>query len=754
MKLSHWMSLALCLALCACGSDDKEPADSKSGNDASATDAASTDDSAGGDGAGGTCGELPSCLDSNNVEDLGLCPKPVNEYACVSGCCEKKEVCKADSDCADKLGGALCPDKRFTCGCDTSTGACVQTVCAVDGDCGKDQVCIGGGCSAPPKASDLTAHLMRPYWLARPGDTADAATALGAQARSAGGLVDPNAKFTWTLKGDGFKLADGKLTAADKAGKATITAVVAGGKASAPATLWNLGPVKSGDNLRVVVVDEETAAPIKGKVVIVGLADQATPDKAQTADLDTGTASFKDIKWPADIHVIADGYDTVSVLRYKADKAGDLVISTRIQHYAKLAFDDKGKSIKDKSELIHGDVITGGITYSGQGEAALGITSVGVGSDLLLFNLDAVIGPSVERPFDETAPNLVNPNPGEPQDIPGGVSFFLGAPVVSSYMIAAPPGKRVMWSLSGKLGLNELLSQVSAIVAAVDDGLDVGKVVGVLLPYLSGFYSQVVMDVPFADTNAVASKVTEKQLAPDIPLGLYATVKPPVLPVVKEGQWADLMLILAGAMLPNGQLIPLGLSAGSDTSEKTDKPDGVVDGDQETPGNQDVELTYAPLHSGLRVGPSNYIVVTAAINVGGKGKKEGGSIVFSKVGPLAETISPEAFLPYAKTSSYDPKSRVVTISKVDAAHFYRVVMTGAKAQRWQVLLPKTVADKGITLPDLTTWGAKTDLGKAPKRALIGAFELRAARSFVELFKPDGLLDLVRLVKRTSFLDVH
>ncbi len=763
-----WLPLSLSLLLTACGTEDETKPDAGTSADSAGTDAtadvgadtggadASADVTAdGGVADAGGCGALPSCLNSKGQEDLGLCPTPASNYACVAGCCAAKVLCKSNADCTDKLGSSVCPDKRFTCGCDLGQGVCIQTVCGVDSDCATGSFCLGGGCSASPKAADLTAHLLRPFWVARPGDNGAAGTLLGVQARSAAGIVAPDATFTWKLDGDGFTIKDGELTATAAAGKATVVATVVGGKASAKAQLWNLGPVATGDALRVVVIDERGATPVSGKVVVVGLADQATPDQAQEAPLKDGVVSFKAVKWPVDVHVIGDTHDAVSVLRFTATGAtGDLVIATRLQHFADLAFDGDGKTIEKDTELIHGDVLSGKIAYSGQGEAALGITSVGVGSDLLLFNLDAIIGPSVKRPFDDKAPSMVNPTPGLPQDIPGGVSFLLGAPVVSSYLIAAPPGKHVIWSLSGRLGLNELLSQVSAIVSAVEGGLDVGKVVGVLLPYLSGFYSQVVMDVPFADKNAVGATVSEKDLAPDVPLGLFATMTPPKLPQVKEGEWSDLMLVLAGAMLPSGELVPLGLSAGSDTAEKTEKADGVVDGDPETPGNQDVELTYAPLHGGLRVGKNNHILVTAAITVAGGGKKEGGSIIFGEVGPLATTQTPGEFLPYPKTSTYDLKTRALTVSEVPGAQFYRTVLTGPKGVRWQVLMAKGMATKTVTLPDLMTWGAKADLGKAPKRVFVGAFELRTARTFVELFKPDGLIDLVRQVKRTSFMDVH
>lgn len=748
-----------------CGSEEGETKTDSAGtggdvaSDATASDAGGdTTTDAGQDAAGDTvadpCKGLPKCVDDNGIENLGLCPVPQSDYACTEGCCVKKEVCKADADCQGKLGTPLCPDDRFTCGCDLATGACIQTVCADDASCPAGTICDGGGCRKPPAAADLSAVLLRPMWVARPGDAGEAAVLLGAQARDAKGHVDPAAKFTWKLDGKGFSLDGGKLTAGNEAGKATVTAGVEGGKSGATATLWNLGPVGAGVALRVTVVDEDSHAPLSGKVFAVCGPAGATPTTAEVA-LTDGQVSFNAMPQPCAIHAVPDDHDAVSILGYDGQKAGvDLVIAARLRHYAKLAYDQDGKPIADETVLTHGDVVSGNVNYSGQGEAALGITSFGVGSDLLLFNLDAIIGPNVSRPFHPDAPSLVNPNPGEPQDIPGGVTFFLGKKVVESYVLSGPPGRRVLWSLSGKLPLSELLSQVSAIVGAVKDGLDVGKVVGVLLPYLQGFYSQVVMDVQLGDKSGVQTPKS-LDLTPDVPLGVYTEITPPALPKAGEGQWADLMLVIGGAMLPDGTMVPLGLAAGSDTASAEDTADGKVDGDQETPGDQPLELNSAPLHAGLRVGADNRVLVTAAINVGGSGKKEGGSIIFSEIGPLGDEAKPEAFLPYALATTWDASSHTLTLDKVEGAAFYRVVLTGAEGRRWNVLLPATVGGTAIPFGDGKAFGIDADLVDKPKRVFVGAFELRSSGVSLWSALADGtMLDLVRKTKRSSFIDVH
>jgi hypothetical protein len=709
-----------------------------------------------GDGAA-ACGALPSCLNDNGVEDLSRCPAPQSDYACQAGCCVVKQVCKSDADCAAALGGPLCPDQRFTCGCDVSSGACVQTVCQADGDCAAGQLCDGGGCKAPPAASSLQAVLWRTRWLARPGQSGAAAALLGAQARVVGGpddgAVDPNAALTWTLQGDGFTLADGVLTAGASAGKATITAQVAGGKASAPATLWNLGPLGAGVALRVTAVDEETLAPLTGKAYAVCDPAAATPTVVE-ADLGGGQAEFKGLSGPCDVHVVAPDHDLVSALRVDLAAPAELLLASRLRHFAALAFDGAGEPVAADWKLHRGGVVQGAIDYEGQGEAGLGITSFAIGSDLLLFNLDAIIGPNVQRPFHPEAPALVNPEPDKPQDIPGGVTFYLGKKVVESYVLAAPPGQRVLWSLAGRLPLSDLLSQVGAIVAAVDGGLDIGKVVGVLLPYLQGFYSQVVTGVTLADQSGVQTP-QQRDLNPSVPLGVGALVEAPALPVAGDGVWSDLVLAIAGALLPDGNVVPLGIAAGSDTAGDGVPADGVVDGDQEEAGDQPLTLNSAPLHSGLRVGADNRVLVTAAITVGGKGKREGGSITFSAPGPLAKTLKPEPFLPFALASTWQAETRALTVAAVPGATFYRVVLTGSEGRRWTLLLPPDQAGATLTLPDAKAWGADAALVDKPKRVFVGAFVLRDAAAGWSGALADGTFaDLVRRTARCSFVDVH
>lgn len=759
MKRLQWvMGAALwaaSLAAAGCGSDDtpaKTSADANSPADTSATDLATADtgttDSGGAD-SGSACGALPSCLNASGQEDLGLCPKPVSDYQCVQGCCAAKLVCKVNADCTAQLGiAAGCPNKDLTCVCDADSGECVQGMCASDAECAKGQVCSQGGCKAPLAVGDLSARLLRPVWIAKAGSSLDAVQGLGAQARDDKGNVKVDAEFEWTLSdGASFSLEGGTLKALDKAGKATISAKVKGSSkpASGKANLWNLGPMPAGKQLRVTAVDEFDSAPLNGKVVVIGLADQPTPAAAVVADLVDGQAVFAEVTYPADIHLIPKDHAPISVLRYKAGAPADLLLPSPLQHFAELEFDAAGAIVPAKTQVIHGDAVTGTVVYPGEGEASLGLTALAFGPQLLNFSVDSILGPNVRRPFDKDAPTFVNPDPGKPQEIPGGVTFSLGKPVVTHYVVAGAPGGHTVWTLAGRLALSGLLEEIGKIFDAVDGGLDIGKVVSVLLPYLSGFSSHV-GEIALGETLSSPIKLLAP-LEPKFPLLLKTQVTVPAMPKYAAG-WADLVFVIGGALMPAGEIVPLGLTAGADSQGKEDPADGKVDADLKEPGDQPLKLAVGPLHSGLQVGADNHVFVTAAVVLAEKGKKEGGSIILSAPKPVPGAYNPGEFLALPEGSSLVKATGKLKVAPVAGAGFYRVNVTGPEGQAWLVIVPEA---QEFQLPDLSAYGAKLTAATC-KKALVGAFELHKALTLQELVAPGGLNDLVRQVRRTSFTD--
>ena len=753
--------LACLTALLAshCGTSDIKP-DAAAAADGAATkpdvtvasDATTTTADTVSETAASSCGAATACLNPAGQEDLTLCPKPAANYDCVKGCCVLKFKCKTNAECAGKNGVEKgCPSSEFTCGCDADNESCVQTSCDSDGDCAKGLICSQGGCKPAIGDTGLVVRLLRPVWITLPNTSIEPVVGLGAQVSDGKGNVKQNAAVDFNLTASAaFKLEGGQLKASDTGGKTTLTASTKGSQPSNAATLWNLGALPAGKNLRVTAIDDFTWATLTGKVVVIGMADQVTPAAAMVADLADGQAAFADVKFPADVHLIGADHAPLSILRYDPKgKPAELVLPATLRHFAQLEFDAKGGLVKDKTKMIQGDAVTGSVDYPGVGEAMLGLTSLAFGPSLLNFSVDAILGPNVKRPFDDKAPTFVNPDPGKAQEIPGGVTFALGQPVVTKFVIAGPPGVHVVWTLGGRLGLTELLSEVGAIFESVQDGLDIGTIVSVLLPYLGGFSSDVQWNVKLGDTM-VEPLQSLPVIKPKFPLLLKCDVEIATLPKAAKG-WADLAFVIGGALMPIGEIVPLGLTAGSDSSGKEDPADGIVDGDADTKGNQPVGLSVAPLHSGLLVGSDNHVVITAAVVLAGKDKKEGGSIILGAPGKVGAKLAPGPFLDLPLGSSFDAKTATLTVNQVAGAHAYRATLTAAEGQQWQFVVPASWTGKAIVLPDLKSYGNEFPVAQT-KRAYVGALEFYQQMDVPQLVAPGGLDDIVRKVKRTAFTD--
>ena len=745
------------LALAACGSTPAAETDAES--DAAVD--VSTDT--------GVCAK--ACVTPQGQDDLSLCGD-MGKYDCVSGCCVAKFVCAVNADCAPRLGQPECPDTRFSCVCDANNGQCVQGQCVKDGDCATGQVCSQGGCIAAPASSGLHARLLRPALVGKPGQSVDLVGDLGAQAVDAKGNVVATAAFTFTVTGTGAPTpAAGKIALPDAAGDFTVTAQVTGGdgKDSNPSVIHDIGQPGAG-GIRVAAFDEETLAPLSGKLVIVDQSDAATPSAAQTITLVNGQGVVTKMIFPADIHIISPNHAPVSVLGYKPEGAiGDITLTAPLVAYADVALsdegtlvmgkiaDDTGKIVHQGTKLINEDAITGGLTYSGVGEASLGLTSLSFNNSLLSFSIDSILGPNVTRKFDKDAPTFLNP--GAYNQVPGGVTFGLGKPVITKYLLSGTPGKHKLWTLAGHIELATLYAQIGKVFDAIDGGVDIGKIVSVLLPYLSTFYSQVVFDVDFGAT--VTAPLHELDLNPQFPLLVHTVITPPKLPILGDGTYADLIFAIGGASLPSGDIVPLGLTAAADKNEKTDPSDGIVDGDPETAGDQTtLALSMAPLHSGLQFGAANHVIVSAAVVLEAKAAadgstkahKPGGSIQITDPGFAPATLTVGDFLPLPIGSTYDATAGTLKVAEVTGADFYRATLQGPEGASWLVMLPKAAIGNAIKLPDIHALGADQDYRATAKACNVGAYVLKTPQSVPALLNGTAMTDLLRNVRKTSFTD--
>jgi len=728
-------------------------ADTGGGSDVAPLDAAA-------DGGEQCSGGLPACKDpKTGGDDPALCPKPIADYACVAGCCTKKFKCSGDQDCLDKLGkiGFGCSDDRFNCACDLETGACHQTWCSTDIECPSGTICAAGGCKAAPDLATLKVVFLNPKWVAVPGQEVVAGEQLGAQAVDAKGVVRTDVELEWKLEGASFTLTDAKLKATDAGGEGTIEAQVKGvaQSLSAPAKLWNLGVVNKATKLRLAAIEEGTIAPVAGVFYVAASAD-ATPT---LIDAPKGVVELADVSFPTDIHFFAEGHQYVSIMGYEPAAGGgvaEVMLPAARTMYAKLSVDKEDTLVVKDSEFDGADVVKGKVNYPGtnaDGEAALGVTSVAFNQSLFNFNLDLIIGPNVKRYFDKDAPTFFDNS--KPSTIPGGLCFALGKPLLSTWWLAATPGPKLLWTLGGRLPLDVVLEKFGDLADQLQGGSDIdfGKIVSILFPFFKQFNSAITKDVPFLET--LTTPTLHVDVNPNYPLGLRATVAVPELPKLDDGQWADIAVMVVGAMLPDQSLVPLGLNAGVDKPNKEFVADGKADSDPNTPEIDPYEVGVAPLHSGTRMGAANYAVALVAATIGDNGKKEAGSAIMSDVGALqkAPYFDKAAFLPFANGSAWANAERKVTVKAVAGAHFYRVIFKAQKGHEWHVYLAKPV--NGLTLPNPNAWSASIDdRAKDPKDVVVNAFELRAATDLATALRPFVLGETVTRTRRTSFINVY
>ncbi len=777
MFQTRLLSLALAgglAALGACGTSSTADTDTAATDDVAAdtqvdvaADVSTTD--AGPDIA--VC--TKTCVTPQGQSDVSLCGS-MGKYDCVAGCCVALFTCASDKDCQGRLGQPECPDNRFTCVCDVPNGVCYQSQCLKDADCASGKVCSQGGCIAAPTTSGLHARLLRTVFIGKPGQTVNLAADLGAQAYDDSGNVASAATFTFTVKGTAAPTpAAGKIALPDTAGDFTVTAQVVGGdgKDSNPAIIHDIGKITAGV-LRVAAFDEETLTPLTGNLVVVGQSDAVTPDTAQTVALVNGQANVATLHFPADIHVFAANHAPVTVLGYMPEgTTGDITLTSPPVAFADVALsddgtlvfskivDDTGKIVHNGTKLINEDVLTGTIAYSGNGEAALGLTSLSFNNALLSFSIASILGPNVTRKFDKNAPTILNP--GSYNQVPGGVTFGLGSPVITKYLLSGTPGNHKVWTLAGHIELTAITADIGKIMDAVQGGVDIGKIVAVLLPFLSTFYSQVVMDVPFGTT--VSDPIHELDLNPQFPLLVHTAITPPKLPALGDGTYADLIFGIGGAMLPSGEIVPLGLTAAADKNQSSDPSDGIVDADPNTDGDQStLNLWMAPLHSGLQFGSANHVIVSAAVVLEGTTKdangkiltshKQGGSIQITQPDFAPATLTVGDFLPLPVGSVFSAADGTLKVVAVPGVDFYRVTLDGPNGTAWQIVLPASAIGTTIKLPNILALGADQDYRATAKDCTVGAFVLKAPQTVPALLNSALLTDLLRNVKMTSFTD--
>jgi hypothetical protein len=471
---------------------------------------------------------------------------------------------------------------------------------------------------------------------------------------------------------------------------------------------------------------------------------------------------------PYDVHIMAAENDWVSWFSLTPGTTLYLPLPKTI--YGKVVMDQAGATT-DETILRNTGIITGTpdfTTYAYEGTLEIVLTTTGLSSALFDFSLPVLLGSDVERFMDPDA-QIPRVDPTEQIDIPGGIVFNLLGPAIPSYVLTAPLGHHRLWSIGGKLNLNDVAEYSGVIFDAIGGGnLDFTKIVGAVFPLFRNFWSGYAGDVEVAEVGTGAAPVTFTQKL-TTPMGFVTRLDIPLLPMIRgadggELGYADGLFLISGAQTLDGFMVPLGLSGGADTSDKEgNPPDGLADGDEKTPAKDPFPLPAAPLHNGLQGPATRYLVaaVAAAIPASGDDQRpSAGSATLQRWGagerPPADVTLP-AFLGFPGLSSIgaDFEGRRVRVAQAPGTELVRVLLKGKRGAHWTFygVTPGTT----MTVPNPADFGVTEDRFVAGdlESVLINCLDFVGGVDLDLLGRPGGLaLDLLLgIVERVSFIDI-
>jgi hypothetical protein len=775
MRALNPLTLALLfVSLVACGDDNS----TSTGSDSTTADAVASSDTGGpvsdddaspasadtseADGAGvgvDADADAPEacqhpCLNDFDQSDKKLCPDPKSDWTCEEGCCLPVFRCEVDADCTTQgFDEGQCTDPALPCVCEGETGACYSVTCSTSAQCAEELLCAAGVCVDAPAEGDVLLRIVSRQTALVPGATAPLLI---------DGYIAENAdvrfpvEVTWASDDDAVMTvnSDGVATGGADAGDAVLTATHAGG-ASASITLRNVTPSPE-DTLTVIALREGTLQPAEGHFAMVDTASGevvASGPLPESGVMSTAHAATDGL----DVHIFAAEHDWISHLNVTG---ATLFVPLTPTMWGAISMSQEGE-LEEDTELVGATVIEGTVdmgAYEKAGEVELTLSALPFGATLFDFNLDSILGASVKRFFhpDTALPGV---DTTETLEMPGGLTFAFAGPAVPTYVLAVPPGTSTVWTLGGRIGIDEVFAFSDDIFEAFDGGsVNFGQIASYLMPFFTEFWSGLSKTPALSlDGNTLHTVNTTLET----PMALNMEIEVPTLPSLGQLGWAATVFAIGGAMTGDELFYPLGLAAAGDTSDETKWPaDGEIDGIEETPEPDPLALSLAPLYGELGGPHSSYTTALVALSIrdgGSDPRPEGGSAIFARepAGAAHTTSFPDtSFLAFSLASSWDAEARAVTAESVPDAETVRLLFKGATGSNWTLWLngnaTYTVPTPSALVPEMAE-----DRAADPATILISQFDF-SSEITLELLREPGtptIQELLHQVDRTSFVEL-
>lgn len=574
--------------------------------------------SCGGGGGGGSSGDC--------VEDSD-CPDP-QYFFCNTVTSQCEPSCRSAQQCNPAgVNGGTRPSEyaldfcNGSLGCQCDEGKCVGSLCSADSDCGT-LVCRSGACvAAPAPATVAKCQVIPDYVVMKEGSKArfwvsawdmnnnpvvikDGATftALGTAVTLTGSGTGHFADFTAgnaavTTPTDSVQAAFGSTTC-----KAKVV------------VLANPGANEVG----VSVVDELSGRPVVGAQVMLSSTAGAVIQQGGMDAVATNANGYAPLTLtgnPASysVSVFHPEFSYVTVANY----AG----TSRFLSFA----------LRRNSLDKYGGYKGGFTNVPATSNVHAALAGMSLAGSITNLNLTALLGPSV--PTDIVIGSAINqmdvPIPagaflgfGDQQiknDIAGqglnGTCLDTSGQPDEAKISAGTCGTRTAWALAGDIPLGDL--PIDAVAGGLDN-INIGMLLGRIVPIFKKFNSSVVRDVQFTlrdtpgadagnpDFSDQSQYTTANHDFTQIPLAFNFVVKTPELPRFK-GTYVDGVAIIGGASAVGRGVVPLGIGVGVNTMPV----DGQVDRLEPLQAGQ-IGVRMAPTHHGLE--GSHYGLLIAAIS--------------------------------------------------------------------------------------------------------------------------------------------
>jgi hypothetical protein len=670
---------------------------------------------------GGTdAGASEDCVDDTDCPDSTY-------FFCNTQTSKCEPACRTQAQCNMRPAQYTLDFCQGSLGCQCDEGKCVGSLCSADSDCGS-QVCRNGACVAPPAAATVAKCSVTPdlavvaagekvkFWV----------SAWDAQNNPV--VIKDGA--TWTTQGTALTGTppagnSAEFTAGTAAAALGDAAQAAFGSVTCKAKAIVIAAPAAG-SLGVSVIDELSGRPIAGAKVVLSNSDgmiiqQAGMDSVDTAANGTATLSTTGLTGAPTVTVFHADFSYVTVANYAGTSR---LLSFALRRNALDYYGGYKGTFNNVPATSNVHAALAGMSLAGS------ITNL---------NITQLLGPS--EPTDIVIGSAINQ-----MDVPIPAGAFLGfgaqqiknnvagqglngvcgttltdpsSPPDEAKIVAGTCGTRSAWALAGDVPLGDL--PIDAVAGGLDN-INIGQLLGRIVPIFKKFNSSVVRDVPFTllptpgastgnpDFSNNMHYTTANHDFTQIPLAFNFVTKLPELPRFK-GTYVDGVAVIGGASAPGRGVIPLGIGVGVNTNPV----DGQIDRlDPLAPGQIGVRM--APTHHGIE--GAHYGLLMAAISAAGLNdasagigasalfpRLPGNKLVFDPTGATPVDVSSQSFPVFPEGAKFNfsgamdgtLKARSFRIpAAIAGVNVVRVSFSDDLETRWDVLVD--AATPSFTLP--------------------------------------------------------